>query len=280
MKIYKSTEENLSLLQEFIIPYEHSCTLLASYIRSQKEEIYYISETQKIENSKQIYGILYFDNTLLFCLPPEFCVEQNKSLLENFFLEKTVKCINGEKTSAEYIKTILEQLGQKPNQTNNYKLMILKSDFISPSEKLSCDDEIRRCSDINFDELLELQKMYITKEVAPQGKQVSDLQVSMTLRQVLKSQLMFALFSDGEPVAKANTNAIGFNWIQIGGVFTHPLYRRNGYAWQLMAVLLSRIERGNKKACLFVKEKNIPAIELYQKIGFIESGKFEIDYFE
>ncbi len=90
---------------------------------------------------------------------------------------------------------------------------------------------------------------------------------------------MFALFADTELVAKANSNAIGWNYVQIGGVYTHPLYRRNYYAWHLLKLLCDRIQRTQKNVSLFVKEKNIPAIKLYEKIGFCKKETYAIAYF-
>ena len=108
----------------------------------------------------------------------------------------------------------------------------------------------------------------MAKEVAPQGKQVTDLEAEAQLKSILKDQLCFALYSDGEVVAKANTNAIGYNYVQLGGVYTHPLYRKNYYAWNLVYTICSRVIKTGRKISLFVKEKNNPAHTLYDRIGF------------
>ena len=119
----------------------------------------------------------------------------------------------------------------------------------------------------------------MAKEVAPAGKQVSDLEAKARLKSILKDQLCFALQSDGEIVAKANTNAIGFNYVQLGGVYTHPLYRKNYYAWHLVYTICQRVLKAGRKISLFVKEKNNPAHALYERIGFTTFGKYEIAYF-
>ena len=122
--------------------------------------------------------------------------------------------------------------------------------------------------------------MYMAKEVAPQGKQITDLEASAQLKSILKDQLCFALYSDGEIVSKANTNAIGFNYVQLGGVYTHPLYRKNYYAWHLVYTICQRVLKTGRKLSLFVKEKNNPAIMLYKRIGFVETGTYIIGYFK
>ena len=116
-------------------------------------------------------------------------------------------------------------------------------------------------------------------EVAVPGRQISDAEVDITLRNLLKNQLCFALTVDGDIVAKANTNAIGINCIQIGGVYSHPLYRRNGYAGALVLALCNRAVRAHKNPVLFVKEKNMPAFNLYRKLGFEECGRYSIAYY-
>ena len=124
-----------------------------------------------------------------------------------------------------------------------------------------------------------LQKDYMKEEVAVPGRALTDAEVDISLRQILKNQLCFALTLDGDIVAKANTNAIGINCIQIGGVYTHPLYRRNGYAGALVQALCNRALRSGKKPVLFVKEKNMPAFNLYRKLGFEECGRYTIAYY-
>ena len=114
------------------------------------------------------------------------------------------------------------------------------------------------------------------EEVALRGQKISDAEVSMHLRQILKNQLCFALVSDGQIVSKANTNAIGKNWVQIGGVYTLFQFRQNGYAAHTVSVLCKRILQARKNIALFVKTKNIPALQLYQKIGFTIHDDYEI----
>lgn len=292
MFIVPASDLTFSLIETFISPYEFKCVTLVSHIRKKDQNIFIAAKNELIHSTDDIAGIFYFDKTLLHCFP-QFSswkddFEQN---FINFYKEKiqkdsskTIKCINGESSVNELLLTYFknQNLGEyqtEPYQTNHYKLMILGDELIEPPEKLSCDDEIRRCYDSDFDDLFDLQKKYISKEVAPVGKQVTDLECSISLKQILKNQLCFALYSDETVVSKANTNAIGFNWVQIGGVFTHPLYRKNYYAWNLVYSICQRVLKTQRKVCLFVKEKNNPAHELYKKMGFIEQCDFEICYF-
>ncbi len=285
------------MIEEFIAPHEYKCVTLASHIRKKDEHIFIISKNDSVQTAEDIAGVIYFEKTLLHCIPgiepllPTVTLnvslamtELAQALLQFFeaqkvFTENKIKVINGESIGTDFILSILQTKSLEPQQTNHYKLMTLDEYLLPPPEPLSCDDEIRRCNDNDFDSLFELQKKYIVKEVAPANKQVSDLECSASLKQILKNQLCFALYSDGEVVAKANTNAIGIHWVQLGGVYTHPLYRKNYYAWNLVYAICGRIKKTSRKVCLFVKDKNNPALQLYHRIGFTEKCDFEICYF-
>ena len=288
MTIREAIDSDFPQLQEFLIPWESTCVTLCSNVRKKKlEKIYVITEGDPSTGSgtvgtAQIQGLLYLDKTLLYCIPHATELPDLLPALTVFLKDKTVSCLNGEATAGNIILQALECMNRTPYQTNHYNIMTLEAQPMPPPENLSCDDEIKRCADpVNDTELLlPLQKMYMAKEVAPQGKQVTDLEAGAQLKSILKDQLCFALYSDGEIVSKANTNAIGFNYIQLGGVYTHPLYRKNYYAWHLVYTISQRVLKTGRKLSLFVKEKNNPANTLYERIGFTEAGKYMISYLQ
>lgn len=277
MEIFEAVEDDFPKIQEFIQPWENSCVSLCSNIRRKKQHLYIIKD-----NVSQIYGVFSFDKTLLHCIPEHNNSKELENLLSQFLQDKKISCISGEQQSTQIILNALKQNGIMPYHTNHYNLMILKDNPLPPPEELGCDDEIRRCTinDTETQSLLSLQKMYMAKEVAPPGRQVTDLEATAQLKSILKDQLCFTLQSDGEIVAKANTNAIGFDYVQLGGVYTHPLYRKNNYAWNLVYTICSRVIKTGRKISLFVKEKNNPANILYKRIGFEECGKYQIAYFD
>lgn len=285
MTILPAVDSDFSLIQDFLLPYESSCVTLCSNVRRKKEGVYVIRDpsTPSTGSGTTIFGVLFVNKTLLYCIPKaDTYGSRLQEALTNFLKDKTISCLNGEATAGEVILQALQNLGLTPYQTNHYNTMTLDNSPLPPPEALSCDDEIKRftSSDTDAELLLPLQKMYMAKEVAPAGKQVSDLEAKARLKSILKDQLCFALESDGEIVAKANTNAIGFNYVQLGGVYTHPLYRKNYYAWHLVYTICQRALKAGRKISLFVKEKNNPALELYLRIGFVQSGRYEIAYFK
>lgn len=275
------TKQNSILARQFIQPYEYSCIQLASKVRKDDPEVYILCTQENPETVAEIYGLVSTKNTVLHCLP----FLSNTALrtpaqkaLQALFGGKKVKCISGATQACQFIKEALG-LEEYVSQKNSYRLMVLNGEPAVPPETLCNGDELRRCVDSDKPLLMDLQKEYLQTEVAPDGKKVGSLECALNLKQLFKNQLILSIFSDGEPVAKANTNAVGINWVQLGGVYTHPLYRRNHYAWILVESLCRRIIKSQKNVALYVKDINVPAIQLYKKIGFVEKENYEISYF-
>ena len=292
------TPQDFLVAQQFIEPYEETCVSLASLIRRKSDKLVFITKSEgpivagpstgsgtatSAGTASSVLGILNLDSTLYHCIPDINQIDK-VSLLEDlpYLLQKPVRCISGEANTTDY----LIKFFPNPKQVYPYKMM--KWNAPSPSsgtagststQSLSSGEEIIRCTEHDMDFLHALQKDYLKDEVAVPGRTLTDAEVDITLRQILKNQICLALTVDGEIVAKANTNAIGINCVQLGGVFTHPLYRRNGYAGSLVTALCNRATRAGKQVVLFVKEKNKPALSLYQKLGFEECGRYTIAYY-
>ena len=268
------TPEDFSLAEQFVRPHEETCVSLASLVRRKSDKLVFISTSES--SVVEPVGILNLDSTLYHCIPDITKIDKI-SLLEDlpYLLQKPVRCISGETATTDY----LIKFFPNPKQVYPYKMMKLTDSSNKEDSTLSGGEEIIRCTEHDMDFLHSLQKDYLKDEVAVPGRTLTDAEVDITLHQILKNQICLAMTVDGEIVAKANTNAIGINCIQIGGVYTHPLYRRNGYAGALIQALCKRATRAQKQAVLFVKEKNKPAFNLYQKLGFEECGRYAIAYY-
>lgn len=264
-----------TLIKQFLLPYEKICTSLCSYVRRKNPHIFAITKNSKIDSCDEILGVFYFNGTFLHCFPN--LTQEMLYLLRIFFSDKKIKSINGEKSTTEKLISIFQQ---KPYQKNFYKLMILEKSASQPPQKPEENKKICRCTEDDIEHLFNLQKNYVLEEVAPNSKKVSDLEIKIALRNILKNQLVFAIFDDKIAISKANSNAIGWNFVQLGGIYTNPLYRKKYYAWTLIKILCDKIQANNKKICLFVNEKNLPAINLYKNLGFFEANSFEIAYFQ
>lgn len=284
------TPEDFSLAEQFVIPLEETSASLASLVRRKSDKLVFISSSDEpvvsirlSDYSTTVLGILNLDSTIYHCIPDPALLDAD--FLKNelpYLMKKPVRCISGEKNATDFLIKVFPN----PAQLYDYKMMRWKgssTDSVtadsSAGTSLSGGEEIIRCTEHDMEILHPLQKDYMKEEVAVPGRALTDAEVDISLRQILKNQLCFALSVDGDIVAKANTNAIGINCVQIGGVYTHPLYRRNGYAGALVQAFCNRALRANKKPVLFVKEKNTPAFTLYRKLGFEECGRYTIAYY-
>ena len=77
-------------------------------------------------------------------------------------------------------------------------------------------------------------------------------------------------FADGKLVAAAGTHFVSRSgsFAMIGNVFTHPGYRRQGLARQVVTGLLRRTFERADRVCLNVRYANRAAVNLYESMGF------------
>ena len=305
MQIISVNERTFSLAQSYLLPIEQKCVFLSQLVRKHSPDIYIIldknpdnlnssDKSSQLINLQNILGVFYLNNSLFHCFKDtskvniaDFTPLFYEILTQN---QASIKNISGEKDGTDFFLEVIRNLSENPDSTfpkkfnvkqiNDYKLMVLPHQQFQDSQKLYNDDFIMRCTENDMENLFEIERNYLQDEVAVRGQKVSDAEVSMRLRQILKNQLYFALISDDKIVSKAYTNAIGKNWIQIGGVYTLFQFRQNGYAALTVSTLCKRILQAHKNISLFVKTKNLPAQQLYQKIGFTFHSDYKIVYFE
>ncbi len=79
--------------------------------------------------------------------------------------------------------------------------------------------------------------------------------------------------SNGEIVALAKFDLALTTTIEIGGVFTFPEYRKQGFGGELVYDMASRIRQMGKTPVLQVDAENDPALMLYQKMNWVELGR-------
>lgn len=305
MQIISVNERTFSLAQSYLLPIEQKCVFLSQLVRKHSPDIYIIldknpdnsnnsDKSSQLINLQNVLGVFYLNKSLFHCFKDtskvniaDFTPLFYEILTQN---QASIKNISGEKDGTDFFLEVIRNLSGNPDSTftkkfnvkqiNDYKLMVLPHQQFQDSQKLYNDDFIMRCTENDMENLFEIERNYLQDEVAVRGQKVSDAEVSMRLRQILKNQLYFALISDDRIVSKAYTNAIGKNWIQIGGVYTLFQFRQNGYAALTVSTLCKRILQAHKNISLFVKTKNLPAQQLYKKIGFTFHSDYKIVYFE
>jgi predicted GNAT family acetyltransferase len=73
---------------------------------------------------------------------------------------------------------------------------------------------------------------------------------------------------DGRLVARAGERLKVPGYTEVSAVCTHPDHTGRGYASILMNEVMGRIRDRREKAFLHVREDNVRAIQLYERLGF------------
>jgi hypothetical protein len=145
----------------------------------------------------------------------------------------------------------------------------------SPLEEIS----VKTASPADTDMLFTLQRGYELEEVLLEDS-IFDFHLCLqNLKSLLKRETVLVAYHKGIPVAKAGTNARGYGFSQVGGVYTLPEYRGKGISRYLMALLARREWDQGRSLALFVKKTNLPARSLYHRGGFKRMGDFRITYY-
>jgi ribosomal protein S18 acetylase RimI-like enzyme len=120
----------------------------------------------------------------------------------------------------------------------------------SPS---SSDPEIVELSSADSPDMLELTAL--TKP-GPFGKRTHELGTYLGIRR------------EGKLIAMAGERLKIPGYTEVSAVCTHPEHTGHGYARILMMEVMHRIRSRGETPCLHVREDNVRAIELYERIGF------------
>lgn len=175
---------------------------------------------------------------------------------------------------------IVQPLFQKTiSRTLDYDLMVSTTQL--PRLKEVEDIAIHGSRVRDHAKLLKLELKYQEEEVFARKLTMHD-KIGLTLLYLekLKSTVSFHAWCTPYEVAiaKAEIGAVGFNYLQLGGVYTLPPWRNKGVATHVVRRLIHHAHDEKKYLCLFVNKTNASAIKLYQKLRMERLGDFRIYY--
>ena len=290
----------------FLAKYERTCVSLIEYVRRDESDIFSIEG-----DARETLGVISVKSRMLLCVPNARSLQNDKafcSSLKVFLSDKKISCVNGEAEASHFIMKILAEIGRTPLHINEYALMTLSEAALKKigakdkrhtalskgqqtlfarhtardaGEKAYCEKfKIVRCGIKDADALMPLQLAYEAEEVLPPCRTQNPAVTRKNLERILKTEYVLALQnSRGESAAKANTNAVGIRWAQIGGVYTAPDFRRKGCASLLVETLAEKIVASNRLPVLYARNGNEGAQKAYSAIGFTKTGGFTIAYY-
>lgn len=290
----------------FLTKYERTCVSLIEHVRRGESDIFSIEG-----DARETLGVISVKSRMLLCVPNARSLQNDKafcSSLKVFLSDKKISCVNGEAEASHLIMKIFAELGRTPLHINEYALMTLSEAALkkieakdkrytalskgqqtliarhtarAAGEKAYCEQfKIVRCGIKDADALMPLQLAYEAEEVLPPCRTQNPAVTRKNLERILKTEYVLALQnSRGETAAKANTNAIGIRWAQIGGVYTAPDFRRKGCASLLVETLAEKIVASNRLPVLYARNGNEGAQKAYAALGFTKTGGFTIAYY-
>ena len=180
----------------------------------------------------------------------------------------------------EYVRTAQERLGTHPVVAIDYHLMTLtKHAFEAIDTSETPNILVRTATPADSGPLLGLQRGYELEEVLLDPRTFSKKACLARLNQSLSRQIVYLAELHRKPVAKAGTNARGYQVDQLGGVYTEGRHRNRGLARAVVAAVLRHVFRTKPMASLYVKKDNIPALRLYTGLGFEIRRDFRVSYF-
>jgi GNAT superfamily N-acetyltransferase len=139
--------------------------------------------------------------------------------------------------------------------------------------------EYRRATMADLDSLYPLAAAYEKSEVMTVMHTFDPAVCRATQAKNLKTQLVYLATMHGRVVARAQTNARGWIFDQIGGIFVDPEFRGLGLGRGVVDALVSNLADRGRGVSLFVKKSNDVARSLYLNLGFQRNRDYRVSYF-
>lgn len=130
----------------------------------------------------------------------------------------------------------------------------------------------------DLESLMPVAIAYEREEVLTPIHRFNPIVCRASQERALKRQTVYAVWHGKNLVARAQTNAIGISCEQMGGVYVVPELRGKGLGRAVVAALVSDIAARGKACCLFVKQANSSAGNLYASMGFRTECEYRVDY--
>ena len=271
LQIKKASKRNIPIILEFLLKNEFSCISLVSHVLSfnDKDSLYFIYKNSIPLTANNITGVILITNYGVVLHSIE---KASKQILFPYFSNLNLFSLAGTITGSSMIETLLKK---KPSTIFDYDLLTYNynSPKISAIRPLLNTFSLKQCSLEDLDKLYFLQYNYQIEEVLPKGKMISERQCRNILYDRLKKYVVYAIKNEkNDFIAIAGINAIGYNYVQLGGIYTDKRYRNQGLAQNLVRHI---VLNSSKKVALFVKKDNISAQKAYKNVGFEPTS---IDY--
>ena len=279
-------------LLEFLLPREKSCTAFTSRLRNRRIAGLDGIRKHKIiverSGSRVISAVLDASDGIFF---PVFSDESSTEGLGEMIsqtgaVKKRFVTLMG---AARDVETVSCFFNKKSRISIDYHQLAIKSAEVSPNVRSYLKNKRTQADSVfcirsavlkDLDRLMPLRRAYEIEEVLLDPDNFSESSCRMRFGKTIRDLKVLFAEIDGIPAGTCCINADGFNWHQIGGVYTIPAYRSQGLSSLLMEQISFYSMEMKKNLTLFVKKTNKPALKLYENCGFKNCGEYRISYIE
>ncbi len=130
----------------------------------------------------------------------------------------------------------------------------------------------------DLEQIKSLHCAYLLEEVSNNRRPITADKASKIALRLLKGQCIIGCYENDRLICKANSNSIGLNTIQLGGVYTILPMRGNHIATFTISNICNKLYKEGWEISLFVKKVNFPAIKAYLHCGFKTVSKMDLYY--
>ena len=264
LQIRKATKNNIPIILEYLVKKEFTCISLMSHVLSfnEKESLYFIINNQIPLTANNITGVILITNYGVVLHSIE---QATRQLLFKYFNNANLFSIAGTMYGSTIIESMLKKM---PSTIFDYNLLTYNYNLQTKKQikPLAENYRIVQCTLDDLEKLYFLQYNYQIEEVLPNGRYPSENQCINIIYNRIKDHVVYAVEnSQNQYIAMAGTNATGYNYVQLGGIYTDKSHRSQGLAQNLVHHI---VLNSNKKTALFVKKDNISAQKAYKNVGF------------
>ncbi|MQY76300.1 MAG: hypothetical protein GH155_01560, partial [Spirochaeta sp.] len=235
----RATAKDLPALKDFLLREEWRCVPFTSRFKQEDGKPFSRRSDKRIfinGDSQKIIGALMVTDRGLF-IP--VLAEREQTLFSN--LKKMSSSLYSIMGTLPDVQAVAAYLPIQPEVTVDYFLMTLsRGDYRAPDPVYTPGLQIRKAVLKDAKRLFPLQAGYEIEEVIINPDHFHKKASFIMFKLALQKELITVAELKGRSVAKAGTNAQGFNTAQIGGVYTIKEERNKGIAFLVMSALLER----------------------------------------
>jgi len=277
-RVLKSGDE--TALEAFLMPHVESSMFLIGNLRNvgivDNGQIYHGTYSAKFEDDKIVGAVAHYWNYNLVLQAQTDLMVLCREVVKGS--GRPIKGIIGPNSQVQFVKNALEIDKSNIQMDETERLYSLDlNDVIIPNILQTGKVKARRIEHTDVDLLTKWNTAYAVEALGAEDGPALKKQSGEDSERSVREKRTWILEEDGRPVACSSFNTTIKEAVQIGGVWTPPDLRRQGFGRSVVAAsLLDARDDGAIKGILFTGDANIAAQKAYEYLGFRPIGDYSI----